>query len=83
MNIRLSSIVLALGIAVVFVAGSCTRSYICHCNIAYSGTPGLPDTTFKEYNITDTKSNAQSQCKAESGTYDNNYIHTVDSCYLY
>jgi hypothetical protein len=62
---------------------SCVKSYTCHCNIKYSGSPGLPDSTSTEYTIKDTKSTAKSKCEKESGTYDNNGIHTVETCYLY
>jgi hypothetical protein len=62
---------------------SCTKKYICHCDIKYSGAPGLPDSSAQEYDITDTKDGATSKCKAESGTFDNNGIHTTESCYLY
>ena len=43
----------------------------------------MPDSASQEYDITDKKSSAESKCKAESGTFDNNGIHTVESCYLY
>ena len=49
----------------------------------YSGIPGLPDSSSKEYSIDGTKSQAKSKCENESGTYDNNSIHTVETCYLY
>jgi len=80
---RSSILLLIFAVAVITSVSSCTRTYICHCNLNYSGAPGLPTNTFKEFDITDTKSNAQSKCKAESGNYVNNYITTVDSCYLY
>ncbi len=78
-----STILLVLAVAGSVYMTSCTKSYSCHCNIVYSGSPGLPDSTSQEYDITDSKSNAQSKCKAESGTYDNNGVHTVETCYLY
>ncbi len=62
---------------------SCVRKYICHCQISYTGSPGLPDTVIKEYDITDTKTNAQSTCRSNSKTFDNNGIHTVENCDLY
>ncbi len=73
----------ALFFAGIIAMSSCTKNYTCHCDIKYSGTPGLPDSTSKEYSITDTKSQAKTKCQNESGTYDNNGIHTVENCYLY
>jgi len=66
-----------------FAISSCTKTYTCHCNIYYSGQPGLPDSSTSEYSITDSKSNAQSECKKNSATYNNNYINTTETCYLY
>lgn len=74
---------LALATAGIFTYSSCTKKYICHCNIKYSGAPGLPDSTSKEFDITDSKSKAKTKCEAESGTYNNNSITTVETCYLY
>lgn len=77
----------ALWLVMVFILmigmSSCVRNYICQCQISYTGQPGLPDTIIKEYDIKDTKSKAQSACKANSKTYDNNGIHTVENCDLY
>ncbi len=73
----------ALVFAGLLSVSSCVKSYTCHCDIKYSGYPGLPDSTFKEYDIKDTKSSAKSKCEAESATFDNNGIHTVETCYLY
>jgi len=73
----------ALVLAVIILMSSCTKNYTCHCDIKYSGYPGLPDSTSQEYSITDTKSSAKSKCQNQSGTFDNNGIHTVETCYLY
>ncbi len=64
---------------------SCVKSYTCHCDIKYSRSPGLPDSTFQEYDIKDVKSSAKSKCEKESGVFDNPdlSIHTVETCYLY
>ena len=67
----------------IMTTSSCVKKYICHCSLAYSGAPGLPDTTYQEYDITDTKDNANSQCKTQSKVYYNNYIYTVETYYLY
>ncbi len=73
-------------LAVVFAglcfASSCVKNYTCHCDFKYTGAPGLPDSSFNEYGISDTKSNAKSKCENQSGTYDNNGIHTVETCHL-
>ena len=62
---------------------SCVKTYICHCDLAYTNSPGLPDSTSTEFNITDTKANAQTNCRKQSGVYYNNYIYSVETCYLY
>ena len=62
---------------------SCVRSYVCQCQIKYTGQPGLPDTLIRQYDIKDTKKNAQSACQANSKTFDNNGIHTEETCDLY
>jgi len=78
-----ATILLTLALIVSIVMASCTKSYTCHCNIVYSGAPGLPDSSSQEYQITNSKSGAKSACSGQSGTYDNNGIHTVETCYLY
>lgn len=62
---------------------SCVKKYICHCDLSYSGYPGLPDSTYKEFDVTNTKSTAKSTCEKESGTYQNGQVTTVEKCYLY
>jgi hypothetical protein len=76
---------LLLATASLFILGStsCYKKYTCRCKQRFSGYAGLPDSTYKEYEITDTKENAKSSCQGESNNYNNNYIKTVDSCYLY
>jgi len=69
-----------LGIVLLF---SCTKTYTCHCLLTHTSAPGLPDTTYNEFNITDTKGNAQNLCRQKSGVFYNNWIYTIDSCYLY
>ena len=81
MKIRVT-VLLAIVFGVVSMS-SCVKKYTCHCNIVYSGYPQLPDSSSTEYEIKDSKSNAKSKCKAESGTFDNNGIHTEETCYLY
>ncbi len=77
------SLVLALISLVLFSATSCTKKYTCHCDFKYTGAPGLPDSNAVEWEITDTKSKAETICKGESKTFDKNNIHTVETCYLY
>lgn len=76
---------LLVAIASVFIFGlsSCTRDYICQCEIAYSGKPGLPDTLVTEYTLTDTKKNAESLCKENSNESTEDGITTVETCGLY
>jgi hypothetical protein len=73
----------ALVFAGILSMTSCVKKYTCHCDIVYSGQPGLPDSVVQEYDIADTKGTAKSKCEGESGTFDRNGIHTVESCYLY
>ncbi len=79
----ITPIVLALAVAGTISMTSCSKKYTCHCNLVYSGTPGLPDSSSTEYTIQNNKSGAQSVCNAQSGTYINNNITTVETCYLY
>lgn len=74
--------VMALAFVGTMSMSSCVKSYVCHCDISYSGQPGLPDSNSKEYTVKDTKSNATSKCSANSGTYNNNNITTTENCYL-
>lgn len=76
---------LLLIVALLALAGmnSCTKKYTCHCNIHYTGVPGMPDSTFNEYDIRDTKGKAEDLCKKNSATFDNAGVHTVEECYLY
>lgn len=62
---------------------SCVKQYNCRCSTYYSGTPGLPDSTWQDYQIYDSKSNAKSMCEKQSATYDNGGIHTTISCVLF
>ena len=78
-----ATILFTLAIAGTFCMTSCTKTYTCHCDIVYSGTPGLPDSSVQEYTIQDSKSGAKSKCSGESGTHTNNAITSVETCYLY
>ena len=78
-----AAITLTLAIAGIISMTSCNKKYTCHCNIVYSGTPGLPDSSSTEYTIEDNKGGATSKCSAQSGTYTNNNITSVENCYIY
>ncbi len=65
------------------VMSSCTRDYICQCTIKYSGQPGLPDSTLREYPIKDTKKKAQGTCEGNSQTHQTGDIIAEETCRLY
>jgi len=67
----------------VFVTSSCTREFTCQCVMAYSGAPGLPDTTIRDYTIRDTKNNARDLCRGNSGVYQEGSIITHEDCDLW
>lgn len=78
-----TSLLMAFAAFVVLFASSCTREYVCQCKMTYTGAPGLPEGQVREYSITDTKKNARNACRANSKTYDNGGIHTVEDCDLF
>jgi hypothetical protein len=82
MRLRLSLLV-ALAFVLMTGMSSCVKKYTCQCNINYTGAPGLPGSVTESYDITDTKANAKSKCSAQSATYNNNGIQTVETCTLY
>ncbi len=77
-----TTLLLAVAGATLFFS-SCVRDYTCQCQIVYTGTPGLPDTVIKKYQVTDTKKKAKSICEQNSTTSDNNGIHTKEDCKLF
>lgn len=83
---KLRSVLLA-GFVSIFILGatSCTQDFICQCEIAYTGQPGLPDTLVNEYELTDTKKNAKALCEAGSSEHvdPREGIKTVETCKLY
>jgi len=83
MKKRSTSLLIALCAFVLMAATSCTREYVCQCKMTYTGAPGLPQGTVREYSITDTKKNARSACQASSKTYDAGGVHTVEECDLF
>lgn len=72
-------------LAIIIVAGtsSCTQNFICQCEIAYSGQPGLPDTLINEYELSNTKKKAQEICESGSSENEEEGILTVETCKLY
>lgn len=78
-----SFLVLSLAVVSLMSMASCTKNYTCHCNIKFANYPGLPDSTSREYKITDTESGAKSKCTAQTATYQNNNIKSTETCYLY
>jgi hypothetical protein len=82
MKLRLYLLV-AMAFVLLTGTSSCIKKYTCHCDIKYSGAPGLPSPSVQEYSITDSKDAAKSKCSSNSQTYDNGGIHTDENCYLY
>lgn len=78
-----SSLLLIFALLGVLSLNSCVKKYTCECSIVYSGAPGLPDSTTNSYEITDTKSNAESLCSEESFEHEENGIKVVEKCKLY
>lgn len=77
------SLIAVLAVFMVVSMSSCVKEFICHCEVKYEGYPGLPDSTYREYNITDKKDAAKSLCEGNSATYELNGIKTTENCYLY
>lgn len=78
-----SGLLTGLVLLLIVGASSCTKDFICQCEIAYSGAPGLPDTLINEYELTDTKKNAQQACEEGSSESEEDGIKTVETCKLY
>ena len=82
MKLRPGLLIAVLLVMLVAVT-SCRRDYVCRCEISYSGQPGLPDTLYRDYHITDTKDIARSLCEANSSETEKEGVKTVETCYLY
>lgn len=83
-TMKLRPVILLAAAAICIMSySSCVKKYICHCDITATGFPGLPDSTVKEWEITDSKSNAKTTCEKESGTRTSGDITTTENCYLY
>ncbi len=76
-------LILAAALLILTGASSCRHDYICQCEISYSGQPGLPDSLVREYDITDTKKNAEKLCEENSVDKEIDGIHTIEDCHLY
>jgi len=78
-----STLLLSAAVLMILFSSSCTQEYTCHCDIKYTGQPGLPDSTSKEYPIRDTKAKAKSLCEQNSDHTVMNGITTDENCALY
>lgn len=76
-------LIVAAAFLVMVCISSCRRDYTCQCEISYSGQPGLPDTIYRDYPITDTKKKAKDLCEKNSSVTDKEGITTTENCYLY
>lgn len=76
---------LLTGLVLILIIGttSCTRDFICECEIAYTGQPGLPDTLINEYKLTNTKKEAKRVCEEGSSETKEDGITTIETCKLY
>ena len=83
MKRRFTALLTSCCVLVLIAATSCTREYICQCQMVYSGAPGLPVGEVREYPITDSEKNAESKCRASSRIYDVDGIHTEENCDLF
>lgn len=75
--------ILGLVVTALLFSTSCTREYVCQCEIVYSGKPGLPDPRVNEYDIRDTRENAQRICEQNSYVNEVEGIKTEETCLLY
>ena len=82
MKMRFGSMITLCLVFMVFMS-SCTREYICQCEVIYTGLAGLPDTIINEYPVTDTKKNAKADCQAQSNTTEKDGVKTEEICDLY
>lgn len=73
----------AASLLLIISISSCRRNYTCQCEITYSGQPGLPDTLYRDYPVTDTKKKAKQLCEQNSKESEMDGIKTKETCYLY
>lgn len=74
---------ITIGGLFIFSTSSCTREYTCQCVMSYTGAPGLPDTTVREYSIRDTRKKAEDLCQGNSKVYQEGTITTHEDCDLW
>ena len=79
----LKSTLLLGAAALAITCSSCVREYTCHCAIKYTGQPGLPDSTVRDYPIRDKKDNAKSLCEQNSTHTEQGGIKTDENCALF
>jgi hypothetical protein len=78
---RLLSLLMLL---IVVAASSCTREFVCQCEVTYTGSdPGLPGKSYNSYIVKDTKANAAKKCEANSTTVTTGNVTLSESCKLY
>lgn len=79
------TVLLLLAVSGVMIMSACTKKYTCQCKVLYSGTPGLPDSSVREFEIYNTQSAATSMCKDESyeSTDPATGIKVKETCVLY
>ena len=77
------SAILLLVLGTMFVASSCVKKFTCQCQVKYTGAPGLPDSTVREYEIVDSKKKAESLCEQQSFEKEANGIKLKEVCKLY
>lgn len=84
-EMMLRSTLLLAATLLVFACSSCVHEYTCQCKIKYSGQPGLPDSTIREYSIRDTKDKAKAACEQNSSqsTDQTTHITTNEDCKLF
>jgi hypothetical protein len=77
------SVLLLMAVAGVMFCSSCVKKYTCQCRVTFTGKPGLPDSTAREYEVYNTQSGAKSICEEASYEKEQNGIKTKEECSLY
>ncbi len=78
-----STVLLFVAVLSVLSVSSCVKKYTCRCLVKYSGAPGLPDSTYNEYEVYNNKKGAESVCKEASFTKEQDGITLTETCKLY
>jgi hypothetical protein len=75
---------LLLSLMLLTTVSSCTREFVCQCEVKYSGTePGLPEVSYNEYIVKDSKESAAKKCAANSTVVTTNGVTLTETCKLY